>query len=228
MASQTLRYSRTPAGQVRDVLTRASSAHVTWLDSPELRAGRVPGLLLDPAPACEHLAPAVVELADPAPLAVRDRIRARVLIHGHAAFDGEPLRMRPLSVQLVTAAWTLPIDVTELRGTEPDPFACVEASLLSHLATGHPTELGALRRLLPDGLRGARVTPLALDAGGLTLRAEHDAGHHDVRLEFARPARTGEEIRAALAALVESARTPRMADLFRSGPAAAQICRPDL
>lgn len=207
---------------------RASSAHVTWLDSPDLRSGRIPGLLLDSAPSCCHLAPAIVELADPAPLAVRMRIRARVRIHGHAAFDGEPLRMRPLSMQLLVDGRTIPVDLDELRATEPDPFAGVEAQLLSHLATGHPAELAALRRLLPAELRSGRVTPLALDAAALTLRAELGTTWRDVRLEFASPARSGEEIRVALATLVESARAPRMAELFRSGPAAAQICRPDL
>lgn len=228
MASQVLRYSRTPARRTQDVLTRASSAHVTWLDSPDLRSGRIPGLLLDPAPGCGHLAPAVVELADPAPLAVRDRIRVRVRIQGHAAFDGEPLRMRPLSVRLLADGRDIPVDLDELQATGPDPFAGVEAQLLSHLASGHPAELGALRRLLPAELRGGLVTPLALDAGGLTLRAELGMTWRDVRLEFAAAARTGEEIRGALAALVESARAPRVAELFRSGPAAAQICRPDL
>jgi hypothetical protein len=222
------------ARRVCDVLARSSSAHVTWLDDPELPGGRVAGVrLVMPAVTespCGHSAPAVVEIADAAPLPVRERIRSRVRIHGFAAFDedGDALLVRPLSVELEVDGVGAPVDVSLLTNEGVDPFAASEAAMLSHLAHGHPAELGAIRRLLPSRLHSARVTPLALDADGLTLRAELPQGHRDVRLRFAERATSPEELLTQLQELVRRGRAPQLAALFRSGAAAARLCKPEL
>lgn len=222
------------ARRVCDVLARSSSAHVTWLDDPELPGGRVAGLRLvmptvTEAP-CAHSAPAVVEVADAAPLPVRDRIRSRVRVHGFAAFeeDSDVLLVRPLAVELEVDGVRVAVDATLLTNDRVDPFAASEAAMLSHLASGHPAELGAIRRLLPAHLHDARVTPLALDSDGLTLRAERGAGHRDVRLRFAQRASTPEDLLAQLQELVRRGRAPQLAALFRSGAAAARLCEPEL
>ncbi|HSX65995.1 DUF2470 domain-containing protein [Nocardioides sp.] len=221
------------ARRVRDVLARASSAHVTWLDDPDLPDGRVAGLeLVVPAHGrCRHTQPAMVEIADPAPLPVRDRIRARVRVHGHAAFAADEsglLQVRPLAVELEVNGESGPVDLALLAEATADPFALVEAPMLAHLASGHPAELGAIRRLLPTHLHRARVTPLALDGEGLTLRAETAAGHDDVRVAFASPATDQVELLARLQELVRRSREPQLSALFRSGAAAARLCTPDL
>lgn len=222
------------ARRVCDVLARSSSAHVTWLDDPELPGGRIAGVrLVLPAgteATCTHSAPAVVEIADAAPLPVRDRIRSRVRIHGFAAFDGDDdmLLVRPLSVELEVDGVRTPVDATLLTNDLVDPFAGSEAAMLAHLANGHPAELQAIRRLLPARLHDARVTPLALDSDGLILRAELPTGHRDVRLRFAQRATTPEELIAQLQELVRRGRAPQLNALFRSGAAAARLCEPEL
>jgi Protein of unknown function (DUF2470) len=227
--------TRRAARRVCDVLARASSGHVTWLDDADLPSGRVADVrLVIPAVTespCGHSAPAVVEIADAAPLPVRDRIRCRVRIHGYAAFapDGdEGLLVRPLAVELEVDGTSTPIDLALLTNENVDPFATAEAAMLSHLANGHPSELGAMRRLLPARLHDARVTPLALDSEGLTLRAESGARHRDVRLSFSAPATGPEDLLDRLQELVRRGRAPHMSALFRSGAAAARLCEPEL
>lgn len=221
------------ARRVRDILARASSAHVTWLDDPALPDGRVAAveLVMPAAARCRHTQPAMVEIADPAPLPVRDRIRARVRVHGHAAFaveDNALLQVRPLALELEVGGRVSAIDLTQLAEATADPFARIEAAMLGHLATGHPAELGAIRRLLPARLHGARVTPLALDGEGLTLRAETATGHDDVRIAFSSPATDQAGLLANLQELVRRSRAPQLSALFRSGAAAARLCTPEL
>lgn len=249
-----------PLQRARDILTRACSGHVTWLDRTDRPAGRVPGVVLVTGSSCTHGAPAVVEIADPAPLPVRDRVRARLRIHGYAAFpapgaevavgdttvgttagttagaggtgEAAALHVRPLAIELDLGNRTVAIAPDALARTTADPFALTEGPLLSHLANGHPAELGALRRLLPVALHQARVVPLALDAQGLTLRAERETeagwAHRDVRLGFDGRAATGEELLEQLRILVQRGRKPQLPSVFRAGPAAARICRPEL
>jgi hypothetical protein len=218
---------RSAAEHARDILERSASAHVLWLDARGRCSGRIPGVVIDPY-ADEAATRAVVEIADAAPLPLRDRIRARLRIHGHADFDegGDGLlRIHPLAISLEVDGQDIPISANDLATAEPDPFAVVEGQLLSHLASAHPREYAALRRLLPGELAEAHVVPLAVDSHGLTLRAELRAGHRDVVLAFGRPARTGEDLRRELDLLAR--RSADISAVFRAGPAAARICDPE-
>lgn len=237
MTAGSLPNTRTATGRARDVLARASSAHVTWLDQPARPSGRIAGVVIDTTLAsAKGLAPCTVELADPAPLPVRDRIRARVRVNGTAAFDVHTeglLRIHPYAVELEVEGRRMPIDAAELAVTPPDPFAEAEGTFLSHLAECHPAALDALRRRLPAELQRARVVPVALDRFGIVLRAEHAESHRDVAIDFAAPVGPAGDLRTALQALLLSSppaprRRPRggMADLLRSGRAAARICDP--
>lgn len=219
---------RSAAEHARDILERSASAHVVWLDARGRCSGRIPGVVIDPY-ADEAATRAVVEIADAAPLPLRDRIRARLRIHGHAEFDeGRDglLRIRPLAISLEVDGKDIPISANDLATAELDPFAEVEGELLSHLVTAHPREYAALRRLLPGELAKAHVVPLAVDSHGLTLRAELRTGHRDVVLAFGRPAATGEDLRRELDLLAR--RTADVSAVFRAGPAAARICDPEL
>jgi len=234
------------AQQARSVMARASSARVVWLD-PEYAARHpdfVTAVVLDRPDGATpgHRSPAMVEVADPAPVSIRERIRARLRFFGDATL-GAPseLRLRPVSVELEVDGTCTEIGPSDLWRASPDPLALAEAGLLGHLVAAHPEVVDELARLLPDDVRSnaVRVAPVTLDRRGLVLRAERAHGHQDVRLGFAEELTAPCQTRAAMAALLESAAGPRdhvpprprkrgglLAALLSAGPAASRICSP--
>ncbi|MFF4568122.1 DUF2470 domain-containing protein [Streptomyces sp. NPDC001410] len=135
---------------------------------------------------------AVLEFADVAPVPVRQRIRARLWLAGWfapAGGDGS-LLFRPTRVVLWQPSGAVLVDLDEFAAARPDPLALAEAGLLTHLADAHPDAVERLTRLVrPESLHAAtRVTPLAVDRHGLTLRIERTRAHGDVRLTFHTPA----------------------------------------
>ncbi|MGW7256658.1 DUF2470 domain-containing protein [Streptomyces sp. NPDC054834] len=133
---------------------------------------------------------AVLEFADVAPVPVRHRIRARVWLAGWFAAEDGRLAFRPTRVVLRRSSGAVLVGLDEFAAATPDPLAPAEARLLTHLADAHPDAVERLTRLVdPDSLHAAtRVTPLAVDRHGLTLRIERARGHGDVRLPFHAPA----------------------------------------
>jgi hypothetical protein len=241
--------NRRHASQARSVLARASSARVTWLGPGAAAPHDVPSVAIDrpDAPTPARRRPAVVEVTDVAPLPTRERVRARVRLHGYAeqaaptprtdAAGARPVRIAVEAVELESGGRTHLIRPAELREARPDPFARREARFLSHLATTHAEVVAALGELASRGRPVERVVPLALEREGITLRLERAAGHDDVLLAFPAPAETPDDVRRAMLQLAERAaacgrgrdeRGQRLLPaLFRSGPAAARICRPD-
>jgi hypothetical protein len=181
-----------PAERVRSILARAASAHVTRLapspGRPTMSA--VPARIeLLTTEAAESPEPVVVEVADPAPLPVPDRIRARVRISGHGVVSttaGQPLLLLPTAVHLLSAGGDAAVSPVELARATPDPLTHHEGDLLSHLDHAHPqlmeTLTGLVAAHLLDGV--TRVWPLELDSRGIVLRLQHGRRHHDVRLGF--------------------------------------------
>ena len=141
----------------------------------------------------------VLEVTDVAPVAVRDRVRARLSLGGWLEGPGEPageegsagevvVVLEPLAVALEHAGRTTEVDPEAYAAARPDPLALLEAGVLSHLDTDHGAELDALVATCAPGLDGGRRTrPLALDQYGLVLRVERAAGWCDVRVAFPRP-----------------------------------------
>jgi hypothetical protein len=226
----------------RSVLARASSAELTWLDTDGPRpGGTVGGVMIDDGDWTPDGA-AVVEIADPAPLAVRDRIRARVRLHGYAAPDDERpglVRMRIQGAELEHGGAVTWLSEGELRAAPADPLALREAALLSHLTTGHPELISVLTQLLPGEPEPGQVVPVALDRHGFTFRVVTGRDHQDVELPFPAPATSIDEIRCGVQALATTEAAGRrgtsnrrpgglrgLGDLFRSGPAAARLCSP--
>lgn len=233
--------------QARSVLARATSGHATWLDpeSAERHDSHVTAIYLDhpDLPPSGHRSPVMLEIADPAPVPVRDRIRATVRIYGDAARSGEVthgIRIQPASVHLQTSGATLTLNPVDLWLAEPDPLALCEAQLLGHLDSCHPETMDMLAGLIPDEFRAhaRRIAPIALDRAGIVLRVEQAVGHLDVRLAFPREATDAEQAARALAVLLSAAlpsapvegkaamRRGLMAALLEAGPAAARICAP--
>jgi hypothetical protein len=176
--------------------------------------------------------PAMLELADRAPVDLREPIRALLWISGwvripdpatarRAAMqvaDAAPhhrlldlghgatlVKLTPSSAVLADAEGTAALAPVDLAAARPDPFCRMEDRWLSHLEEAHPEVFDALARHLPAPLRhtlGARIRPLGVDRCGLRLRVEAPNGDHDVRLAWPTEATTAEELKTQLGLLV--------------------------
>lgn len=165
-----------------------------------------------------HELPAMVELADNAPVPLRQPVRGllwitgwlralepgaaraaavtmaercpdpRLLDIGHGA---RVLRLRAASIVLADGEGTESVPPDEFARAAPDPFCGSERAWLRHLEDGHPDVFGQLLEHIPAALRQrtVRVRPLGLDRFGLRLRVEADSADRDVRLRFSRPVR---------------------------------------
>ena len=160
---------------------------------------------------------AMVELADRAPVALREPVRGLLWITGWLRALGgadarraalavaeeladsrlldvghgmTALRLTPVSLVLADGEGTCSLRPAEFGSARPDPFCRHEDHWLRHLELAHRDVVGMLTRLLPDHLRGGHVRPLGLDRYGLRLRVETPDGDHDVRLAFSEPVDT--------------------------------------
>ncbi|HEY1968739.1 MAG TPA: DUF2470 domain-containing protein [Pseudonocardia sp.] len=176
--------------------------------------------------------PAMLELTDTAPVALREPVRGLLWISGWLVAPGPTyarrlaldvakehphprlldlghgatmLRLRPGSAVLADAEGTGPLAPAELEAAAPDPFCRLEDRWLQHLEESHPDVFAALSRHLPDSLRGkrgGRIRPLGVDRLGMRLRVEAPEEDHDVRLAFQAPADTAEQLRVQVGLLV--------------------------
>jgi len=203
--------------RAKTVLSRATSAHVQWLDG-DARTQRttwVSGLHLVEGQA-RLGRPVSVEIAEAAPLPVRERVLRRLRVSGWAAPDPEDetvLQLVPSAITLEEAGVIGPVDVAEFLGAEPDALACCEAALLCHLDGAHPDFVATLASLVDSRhlYEVVRVWPLRLDRLGMVLRLESAQRHHDARIPFAESVRTPQEVRVQLHDLLSEATRRRQA-----------------
>lgn len=236
-----------PAERARSLLARGGIAALVGTGCPvarprvhHLRADGSAVLVLDDT---EPLLPGVraagsaglavmLEVADPAPVDLREPVRGLLWVTGwlnlpdpassrrlamHLA-DVRPdpalldvgsgstlLRLVPGSVVLADGEGSAALTPVDLAGAPPDPFCRVEGQWLVHLENGHPDVLRALARHLPPDVRdvpGARVRPLGVDRCGIRLRVEAPERDHDTRLAWQCEARTHDELRVQLSLLM--------------------------
>lgn len=172
---------------------------------------------------------AMIEIADQAPVPLREPVRGLLWVTGwlRALSDDEAraqavlvaeerpdprlldvghgatiLRLEPATIVLADAESTHSVGIEDFATAAPDPFATHEAGWLRHLEIAHTDVVGALARHLPAHLRGGHVRPLGIDRFGLRLRVEAIDADHDVRLAFARPISTMDELGGELRRLV--------------------------
>jgi hypothetical protein len=149
-----------------------------------------------------HGLPAMLELTDTAPVALREPVRGLLWISGWLTEPGPTyarrlacevaeqrphprlldlghgagmLRLRPGSAVLADAEGTSSLAPDRLAAAIPDPFCRLEHQWLRHLEEAHPDLFMLLERHLPEPLRGRpgfRIRPLGLDRLGLRLRIE--------------------------------------------------------
>ncbi|EOD68193.1 DUF2470 domain-containing protein [Amycolatopsis vancoresmycina] len=171
----------------------------------------------------------MVELADQAPVALREPIRGLLWITGWlrplspvsararavAIAETRPderlldvghgvtlLRLTPASLVLADAEGTHSLRPHMFSAATPDPFHDYEAHWLRHLEADHADVVGRLAKHLPADLRGGRIRPLGLDRFGLRLRVEADTSDHDVRLAFSRSVDNPAQLASELRRLV--------------------------
>ncbi|WP_158850606.1 DUF2470 domain-containing protein [Saccharothrix deserti] len=172
---------------------------------------------------------AMLELADQAPVQLREPVRGllwitgwlrtldpaeareatlrvaetrpdpRLLDVGHGA---SALRLFPASLVVADAEGTTSLRPELFAQAEPDPFAAYEDHWLRHLELSHRDVVGLLAKHLPDDLKGGHVRPLGLDRFGLRLRVEMSDEDHDVRIAFSHPVSTSQELAVELRRLM--------------------------
>ena len=168
---------------------------------------------------------AMLELADPAPVPLRERVRGLLWVIGTLSrpddttarrwaarvADVRPdpalldvghgqtaVLLRPGSVVVSDGDGTAALSPVEMAAARPDPFCRFESSWLAHLEDEHPDVFRALARHLPGSLQDATPRPLGVDRCGLRLRVETAYGDQDVRLGWGRDVRTPAELCVAL------------------------------
>ncbi len=207
-----MNHSSLDAERARSVLSHALTAQVYRNGScdpvavamTEVRLSAVSEL-----PATSAVADCVLEVADAAPVPVRDRIRSRVRIEGREVRTGCPATHVVVDeVVLVVGDRSLSLSLEELLAAEPDPLADSEAAILTHLVSAHDEVLQGLLTLVPHRhLQGAvTIRPLRLDRHGVELRIEYVRGHRDHQLAFDRPVSVPDELPAAMTVLIARAR----------------------
>ncbi|MER5936281.1 DUF2470 domain-containing protein [Streptomyces sp. NPDC001928] len=156
---------------------------------------------------------ALVEFTDVAPVAVRERVRARLTLGGWlTALGPKTLVFHPARAVLTDDDRTAVIGLDELTLASPDPLATHEAEMLARLDAAHADTVAPLARLLParQQLGASDVRPLRLDRHGLVLRSETPDSHHDTRLPFATAAtHPGDAVRQIHVLLARATARPR-------------------
>jgi Protein of unknown function (DUF2470) len=170
--------------------------------------------LLDQLRGADSAFTAMLEIADPAPVDLREPVRGLLWVTGRLwlpdadsarrfalqVADENPdpellrlghgatlARLHPDFAVLSDAEGSAVLAPAELAAARPDPFCRVEHPVLAHLESHHPEALAALAEHLPAALRertDTRVRPLGMDRLGLRLRVETPFRDHDVRLPW--------------------------------------------
>ncbi|MFG2551282.1 DUF2470 domain-containing protein [Streptomyces sp. NPDC048581] len=218
----------TPAERARSVLSAAGSLTVTThghrVELIGLHTVDAAARLLLQSPPDAHIAAelamaphgdlaALVEFTDIAPVAVRERVRARLTLGGWlSALGPKTLVFNPARAVLTEDDEATVIGLDELTLASPDPLATHEAEMLARLDATHADTVAPLARLLPPRLQlgASAVRPLRLDRHGLVLRVETPDTHHDARLPFDAPAgHPGEAVRQFHLLLSRATARPR-------------------
>lgn len=204
--------------------------------SPELHHVAPNGatLLLVPdehpvVPAARDRLAALLEVADLAPVRLREPVRGLLWITGwlraldaHEAREAvvsvaeqrpegrlldvghglTALRLSPARLVLADGDGAGTLRPDDVLHATPDPFHTYENCWLPHLDQAHRDVIDTLEPLLPARVRGGRIRPLGVDRCGLRLRVEGAEGDHDVRLAFSRPVYTPAQLAVELRQLV--------------------------
>jgi putative heme iron utilization protein len=99
------------------------------------------------------------------------------------------------------------VDAARYAEAEPDPLVDAAAGIIEHMNADHADAQLLYCRYLLDRPETTEATISAVDRYGFEMIAVSPAGRAAVRLGFAEQCTTGDEVRAAMIALVTEART---------------------
>src|SRR5665213_650138 len=99
------------------------------------------------------------------------------------------------------------IDQADWQAAEPDPLARSAASTLAHMNADHADALVLCCKAFSKATDITSATMTGVDRYGFEMSAKTPEGPRPVRVAFAKPVSTPEEVRAALVAMVKDARS---------------------
>jgi len=98
------------------------------------------------------------------------------------------------------------VDAEGYAAAEPDPLVDAAAGIIGHMNADHAEAQVLFCRHLAGRPETTSASMSAVDRYGFELIAVSDAGRAAIRLGFPEPCATGEQVRAAMVALVRKAR----------------------
>ena len=99
------------------------------------------------------------------------------------------------------------INQSEWQAAEPDPLAPAAASTMAHMNSDHADALVLYCKAFSNATQITSATMTGVDRYGFEMSAKTPEGPRPIRLAFAKPVSTPEEVRAALVAMVKDARS---------------------
>jgi putative heme iron utilization protein len=95
---------------------------------------------------------------------------------------------------------------TDWHAAEPDPLASSAAGMVAHMNTDHPDAMLLYCKAFSKATEITAATMTGIDRYGFDMSAKTADGPRPVRVAFAKPVRTPEEVRAALITMLSDAR----------------------
>jgi len=99
------------------------------------------------------------------------------------------------------------INLGEWQAAEPDPLAPAAASTMAHMNNDHADALVLYCKAFSNATQITSATMTGVDRYGFEMSAKTPEGPRPIRLAFAKPVSTPEEVRAALVAMAKDARS---------------------
>jgi putative heme iron utilization protein len=99
------------------------------------------------------------------------------------------------------------ISQADWQAAEPDPLASSAAGTMAHMNADHADALVLYCKAFSAATDVASATMTGVDRYGFEMSATTPDGPRPVRVAFAKPVKTPEEVRAVLIAMVKDARS---------------------
>jgi putative heme iron utilization protein len=99
------------------------------------------------------------------------------------------------------------VDEAEWRNAEPDPLGAAAAGILAHMNADHADAMVLYCKAFSKATDVTAASMTGVDRYGFDMSAKTSEGPRPVRLAFATPVHTPDEVRAALVAMVKDARS---------------------